>query len=91
VNVNSLSLALTSVIDSPLNGGVHKYKTAFFSEAYLIQNEGNKEETELIEELKGAIEHQVVIVRRCLEIHRVLVSSEMKPFHKSLVECNFPY
>lgn len=90
VNVNSLSLALTSVIDSPLNGGVHKYKTAFLSEAYLVQNEGNKEETELIEELKGAIEHQVVIVRRCLEIHRVLVSTEMKPFHKSLVECNIP-
>jgi len=90
VNVNSLSLALTSVIDSPLNGGVHKYKTAFLCEAYITQNEGNKEETDFIKALKGAIEHQVVIVRRCLEIHRALVSTEMKPFHKSLVECNLP-
>ena len=87
VNVNSLSLALTSVIDSPLNGGIHKYKEAFLGESYLSQHQGNKEEEDLVQRLKSAIEHEVVIVRRCLDIHQTLVSKEMKPFHKSLVEC----
>jgi len=90
VNINSLSLALTSVIDSPLNGGVHKYKTAFLSETYVAQHLGNQEEKEFVEMLKSAIEDQVVIVRRCLEIHKSLVSADMKPFHKSLVECTYP-
>ena len=89
VNVNSLSLVLTSVIDSPLNGGIHKYKNAFLSDAYLKGVNGNKEEMEMVQRLKRAIEDQVVIVRRCLEIHQNLVSKEMKPFHKSLVECTF--
>jgi dedicator of cytokinesis protein 3 len=84
VNVNSLSLALTSVIDSPLNGGVHRYKEAFLSESYISSH---KEGTEFVQQLKSAIADQVVIVRRCLDIHEHLVSKEMKPFHKSLVEC----
>ena len=84
VNVNSLSLALTSVIDSPLNGGVHRYKEAFLSESYISSH---KEGAEFVQQLKSAIEDQVVIVRRCLDIHEHLVSKEMKPFHKSLVEC----
>ena len=83
VNVNSLSLALTSVIDSPLNGGVQRYKEAFLSESYIASH---KEGTEFVQQLKSAIEDQVVIVRQCLEIHEHLVSKEMKPFHKSLVE-----
>ena len=87
VNVNSLSLALTSVIDSPLNGGIRKYKEAFLGESYLSQHQGNTEEADFVQRLKSAIEHQVVIVRRCLDIHETLVSKEMKPFHKSLVEC----
>jgi dedicator of cytokinesis protein 3 len=87
VNVNSLSLALTSIIDSPLNGGVHRYKEAFLSETNVKQQRENKEATEFIRRLKDAIEDQVIIVRRCLEIHQNLVSKEMKPFHKSLVEC----
>jgi dedicator of cytokinesis protein 3 len=87
VNVNSLSLVLTSVIDSPLNGGIHKYKEAFLSDSYIQQHQGNNEESEHVQRLKMAIEHQAVIVRRCLDIHESLVSNEMKPFHKSLVEC----
>ena len=87
VNVNSLSLALTSVIDSPLNGGIHRYKEAFLNETYLAQNKSNAEELEIIERLKSAIVDQVTIVRRCLDIHEILVSKEMKPFHLSLVEC----
>lgn len=86
VNVNSLSLALTSVIDSPLNGGIHKYKDAFLKETYVAQHKSNKDELEFVQRLKSAIEDQVTIVRRCLEIHEILVSKEMKPFHKSLVE-----
>ena len=84
-NVNSLSLALTSVIDSPLNGGIQKYKEVFFSEEYMKKH-GNKEEKDLVQRLKSAIEDQVVIVRRCLEIHKALVTKDMQPFHKSLVE-----
>jgi dedicator of cytokinesis protein 3 len=91
VNVNSLSLALTSVIDSPLNGGVHKYKEAFLGRSYISQHHGTKEAKEFVQTLKSAIEDQVVIIRRCLDIHENLVSKEMKPFHKSLVERNFPF
>jgi hypothetical protein len=87
VNANSLSLALTGVIDSPLNGGIHKYREAFLGESYIASQRGNKEAVKLVQRLKSAIEDQVVIVRRCLEIHQNLVSKEMKPFHRSLVEC----
>ena len=86
VNVNSLSLALTSVIDSPLSGGIHKYKEAFLSEAYIARQEKDNEGLKFVRRLRSAIEDQVVIVRRCLEIHSHLVSKEMTPFHKSLVE-----
>jgi dedicator of cytokinesis protein 3 len=89
VNANSLSLALTSVIDSPLNGGINKYREAFLGESYIASQRGNKEAVKLVQRLKSAIEDQVVVVRRCLEIHQNLVSKEMKPFHKSLVECMF--
>jgi dedicator of cytokinesis protein 3 len=85
-NVNSLSLALTSVIDSPLNGGVQKYKETFLTEEYIAKHT-SKEETALIQRLKSAIEDQAVLVRRCLELHRNCVTKEMQPFHKSLVEC----
>lgn len=88
INVNSLSLALTSVIDSPLNGGIHKYKEAFLGQSYSQQHQGSNEHADFVRQLKSAIEDQVVIVRRCLDIHQNLVSKEMKPFHKSLVECN---
>jgi dedicator of cytokinesis protein 3 len=86
VNVNSLSLALTSVIDSPLNGGTQRYKEAFLSETYISKNKDKKEEMEFVQRLKTTIEDQVIIVRRCLGIHENLVSKDMKPFHKSLVE-----
>jgi len=91
INVNSLSLALTSVIDSPLNGGIHKYKEAFLGESYICQHKENKEQMEFVQRLKSVIEDQVVIVRRCLDIHQSLVSKEMKPFHRSLVECTSLY
>lgn len=84
-NVNSLSLALTSVIDSPLNGGIQKYKEVFFGEEYMKKH-GNKDEKDLVQRLKSAIEDQVVIVRRCLEVHKTHISKEMQPFHISLVQ-----
>ena len=86
VNVNSLSLALTSVIDPPLDSGTQKYKEAFLSDGYIAKRQEKKEEIELVQRLKSAIEDQVCIVRRCLGVHENLVSQDMKVFHKSLVE-----
>ncbi|CAG8443325.1 12058_t:CDS:2 [Acaulospora colombiana] len=84
VNTNPLSMSLNGAVDAPVNGGVLMYKKAFFSKDFL---ESNPDKEAFVEQLKEAIEEQVRIIDRCLNIHERLVSNEMRPLHDTLVKC----
>ncbi|KAI9493267.1 hypothetical protein BDB00DRAFT_824192 [Zychaea mexicana] len=83
VNISPFSMALNGAVDAPVNGGVTLYKKAFLTDGYW---EKNPEMRPWVRRLKTAINDQVEIIEQCLEIHRKLVSSDMKPFHDTLVD-----
>ncbi|KAI9274557.1 hypothetical protein BDA99DRAFT_568763 [Phascolomyces articulosus] len=83
VNISPFSMALNGAVDAPVNGGVTLYKKAFLTDWYW---EKNPEMRPWVRRLKTAINEQVGIIERGLEIHRKLVSSDMKPFHNTLVD-----
>ncbi|KAI8140729.1 dedicator of cytokinesis-domain-containing protein [Fennellomyces sp. T-0311] len=83
VNISPFSMALNGAVDAPVNGGVTLYKKAFLTDWYW---EKNPEMRSWVRRLRSAINDQVEIIEKCLEIHRKLVSSDMKPFHNTLVD-----
>ncbi|CAG8552369.1 31262_t:CDS:2 [Gigaspora margarita] len=84
INTNPLSMSLNGAVDAPVNGGVPMYKKAFFSSDFL---ESNPDKEPFVNSLKEAVEEQVFIIDRCLDIHERLISMEMRPLHDTLVKC----
>ncbi|RUP47951.1 dedicator of cytokinesis-domain-containing protein, partial [Jimgerdemannia flammicorona] len=82
VNVNPFSMALNGAVDAPVNGGVPMYKKAFLTDEFA---EANAQMKVWIDRLREAIDAQVEIIGRCLEIHRRLAPLEMRPLHDTLV------
>ncbi|CAO3596942.1 unnamed protein product [Absidia cylindrospora] len=82
-NLNPFSMALNGAVDAPVNGGVTLYKKTFLSPYFLKKN---PDMLKWVDQLKSAIDDQVVVIDRCLDTHGQLVSSEMKPFHNNLIE-----
>ncbi|GAO46203.1 hypothetical protein G7K_0438-t1 [Saitoella complicata NRRL Y-17804] len=80
-NLSPFSMSLSGAVDSPINGGIRQYRAKFLSDEYRLAQEG---EAETIENLGYAINEQVGVLQRCLEIHGRLVSAEMRPLHESL-------
>ncbi|CAG8572594.1 10759_t:CDS:2, partial [Paraglomus occultum] len=83
INVNPLSMSLKGAVDAPVNGGIPMYKKAFYDPEFLS---ANPDKEKYVQELKKAIDEQVEIIDRCLELHDKLVSTEMRPFHDTLVK-----
>ncbi|RHZ66608.1 hypothetical protein Glove_306g74 [Diversispora epigaea] len=83
INTNPLSMSLNGAVDAPVNGGVPMYKKAFFGSDFLT---ANPDKEVFVEQLKEAIEEQVHIIDRSLDIHERLVSNEMRPLHDTLVK-----
>ncbi|CDS02661.1 hypothetical protein LRAMOSA00066 [Lichtheimia ramosa] len=83
VNISPFSMALNGAVDAPVNGGVSLYKKAFLTDWYW---EKNPDMRSWVRRLKTAINEQVEIIEHCLEIHRRLVSHDMRPFHRTLVD-----
>ncbi|BFZ61317.1 Deoxycytidine kinase 1 [Saitoella coloradoensis] len=79
--LSPFSMSLSGAVDSPINGGIQQYRAKFLSDEYRLAHEDN---AETIERLEAAINVQVEILQRCLEIHGRLVSAEMRPLHDSL-------
>jgi hypothetical protein len=87
-NVNLFTMALNGAVDAPVNGGIPLYRRAFLSEAYRSLN---FQKSHLIDMLERAIEEQVEIIYRCLLIHEVIVPSQMRPLHETLLGCKCQY
>jgi len=83
-NVNPFTMSLNGAVDAPVNGGVPMYKQAFLSNEYLILH---PEHRELTDKLIQYINEQVVIIKRCLELHAKIVPNQMKPLHDNLITC----
>ncbi|CAG8553818.1 6358_t:CDS:2 [Funneliformis caledonium] len=83
INTNPLSMSLNGAVDAPVNGGVPMYKKAFFGDDFLTTN---PDKGVFVNQLKEAIDEQVDIIDRCLEIHDRLVSADMRPLHDTLVK-----
>ncbi|ORZ19610.1 hypothetical protein BCR42DRAFT_348262 [Absidia repens] len=82
-NLNPFSMALNGAVDAPVNGGVPLYKKTFLSPYF---SKKNPDMLQWVDQLKAAIDEQVVVIDRCLITHGQLVSSEMRPFHNNLIE-----
>ncbi|KAI9478709.1 MAG: hypothetical protein EXX96DRAFT_571922 [Benjaminiella poitrasii] len=83
INISPFSMSLNGAVDAPVNGGIPLYKTAFLSKDYW---EKNPEMRQWIYRLQSAIEDQAIIIEKCLDTHKKLVSSEMRPFHSTITE-----
>jgi hypothetical protein len=55
------------VIDAAVNGGVDKYKEAFFTSEY--ESIASPKEIEVIPALKAALLQQVELLEKCLKVH----------------------
>ncbi|CAG8521101.1 2273_t:CDS:2 [Ambispora leptoticha] len=83
INTNPLLMSLNGAVDAPVNGGVPMYKKAFFGSDFLA---ANPDKELMVQKLKGAIDEQVEIIDRCLELHDRLASFDMRPLHDTLVK-----
>ncbi|KZO90762.1 hypothetical protein CALVIDRAFT_506467 [Calocera viscosa TUFC12733] len=81
VSTNALSMSLNSAVDSPVNGGVALYRQAFLGPDYLPLHPEN---AALVQRLRDAIDEQVRVIARCLQLHGRLCPYEMQPFHQTL-------
>ncbi|KZT56696.1 hypothetical protein CALCODRAFT_483819 [Calocera cornea HHB12733] len=81
VSTNELSMSLNSAVDSPVNGGVALYRQAFLGTDYLPLHPEN---AALVQRLRDAIDEQVRVMARCLQLHGRLCPYDMQPFHQTL-------
>jgi hypothetical protein len=81
-NVDPLTAALRSAIDSPVNGGTSIY-TRFLSDVIV---EKYPEQKENVETLRLLVLEQMRLIQQCLDVHDRVVSAAMRPLHDNLVE-----
>ena len=83
LNCNPLTMSLNGSVDAPVNGGVPMYKKAFllpeFSQKY-------PDKKEFVPQLADAIDEQIIIISRCLDVHAKVVPMAMRPLHENLVK-----
>ncbi|XP_074619689.1 dedicator of cytokinesis protein 1-like isoform X2 [Acropora palmata] len=83
-SVNPLSMILNGVIDAAVMGGIAKYEEAFFKPEFLTKNPKDKD---LVNRLKGAIEKQVKVLEKGLQLHDELTTKDLRPFHLKMETC----
>jgi len=74
-------MALNGVIDAEVNGGVKKYQSAFFSDAYMKENSEDKPK---VEALKAALRDSIVILEAGLDTHRSLCPENLQALQEKL-------
>lgn len=81
--LSPLTMRLQGNIDAAVNGGVAKYRKAFFCPEYLAVHPG---EYNQVEYLAGLIEEQGKLLGEVLHLHGQLASEALQPLHERLVE-----
>ena len=81
--LSPLTMRLQGNIDAAVNGGVAKYRKAFYCPEYLASHPGEYNQVEC---LAGLIEEQGKLLGEVLELHGQLASEALQPLHERLVE-----
>ena len=76
-------MRLQGNIDAAVNGGVSKYRKAFFTPEF---SAANPSEQNLLETLASHIEEQATLLGDVLELHGQLATEPLLPLHDRLVE-----
>ncbi|KAJ5078342.1 dedicator of cytokinesis [Anaeramoeba ignava] len=79
-NISPFSMALNGVIDAAVNGGVFRYKEAFFSSEFMSISST----LHLVIRLKRALQKQLQILSAGIIVHDRLCPEEMRPFHDKM-------
>ena len=76
-------MRLQGNIDAAVNGGVAKYRRAFFSSEF---SAANPSEQNLLETLAAHVEEQSRLLGDVLHLHGQLAPESLLPLHERLVE-----
>ena len=76
-------MRLQGNIDAAVNGGVSKYRKAFFTPEFCAANPG---EFSLVECLAGNVEEQAQLLGELLELHGDVAPEALQPLHDRLAE-----
>ena len=81
--MSPLTMRLQGNIDAAVNGGVAKYRKAFFTMEFCSGHPG---EYHMVESLASLIEEQSRLLGEVLDLHGQLASEPLQPLHERLVE-----
>ncbi|KPV73694.1 uncharacterized protein RHOBADRAFT_54888 [Rhodotorula graminis WP1] len=77
-----LSRALNSACDTPVDKGVSMYRRVFLEPGYVAHLPPSQ--VAIVRQLETAIDELVVTLVRCLKLHALVVSPDMRAFHDTL-------
>ena len=80
-NISPFTMRLQGNIDAAVNGGVAKYRTAFFSPEFSAENPS---EFSSVECLAGLLEEQARLLEEALDLHGQLAPEPVQPLHERL-------
>jgi hypothetical protein len=80
-NINEFTMIVNGTIDAGVNGGVFRYKDAFFTEEFAQES---PDKVPLVMQLRDAMELQLKHTERALNLHRKLCSEEMMKLQEHL-------
>ncbi|KAJ5077789.1 dedicator of cytokinesis [Anaeramoeba ignava] len=80
-NISPFSMALNGVIDAAVNGGVFKYKDAFFENEFVQKNQDNFSQSQI---LKKALKKQLMILESGIGLHAKICPDDLRPFHEKM-------
>jgi len=82
-SLSPLTMRLQGNIDAAVNGGVSKYRKAFFTREFCA---ANPSEYSLVECLAGNVEEQGQLLGEVLELHGTLAPEPLQPLHERLTD-----
>jgi len=84
-DLRPFTMILSGTIDAAVNGGINKYREAFFSPEFLASTE-QEGEAASVEVLAGLITELARLLDEALDLHGELAPEPMKPLHESLLQ-----
>jgi len=79
---SQFTMGLKGVIDAAVNGGVDKYREAFFSSEF--DSVAPPEQLKFVPDLKKALLEQVDILQRGLDVHKKIMPENMQKLQQQL-------
>jgi len=81
-NISPFTMRLQGNIDAAVNGGIEKYRAAFFLPQFSTDNPS---EYNSVESLAGYLEEQARLLEEALDLHGQLAPEPVQPLHERLL------